>query len=283
MEEERPSTTAQGAAIMRALHLELDDKPILIDPIAARLVDPTLYESARAAFRQMPPAFVARTRAMFAIRSRYAEDCLADSFNRGVRQYVILGAGLDTFGYRQPSWAEGLKVFEVDRPSTQNWKRGRLDAAGISIPPNVRFVAVDFEKVSLRAGLSASGFDFAKPAFSSLLGTSQYLSEEALNSTLKLILSMPHSSEIVFSFVLPDDDLPADEVAIAAMSAASAASSGEPWLTRFNPSRLIAKLIAIGFAKVDHLSPEEATQRYFSSRSDGLKPFAMEQMIRATV
>ena len=100
---------------------------------------------------------------------------------------------------------------------------------------------------------------------------------------MKLILSMPHSSEIVFSFVLPDDDLPADEVAIAAMSAASAASSGEPWLTRFNPSRLIAKLIAIGFAKVDHLSPEEATQRYFSSRSDGLKPFAMEQMIRATV
>lgn len=282
MEEKRPSTTAQGAAIMRALHQTLDDKPkVLLDPIVACLIDPGLYESTRAVLEQLP--FAARARAMFVLRSRYAEDCLAESFNSGVRQYVILGAGLDTFAYRQPPWAEGLSIFEVDYPSSQQWKRGCLQAAGISIPGNVRLVGVDFEKISLRDGLSGAGLDFAAPASFSLLGVSQYLSEDALDATLKLVLSMPASSEIVFTFVLPDDDLPADEVPVAAMSAASAAAGGEPWLTRFHPARLQAKLTAMGFAKVVHLSPEEADQRYFSSRRDGLRPFAMEQMMRAIV
>ena len=284
MEEARPSFTAQGAAIMRAMHQTSDDDPkVLIDPIVSRLIDSETYEIARAAFAQMPPALVARLRAMFVVRSRYAEDCLAESFNRGVGQYVILGAGLDTFGYRQPPWAEGLKIFEVDYPSSQQWKRDRLESEGIPTPGNLKFVAVDFERISLRDGLSGAGFDFAVPSFFSLLGVSQYLSEDAFDLTLKLVLSTAVESEVVFSFVLPDEDLPAEEVPLAAMSAARAAASDEPWLTRFNPGRLRAKLIAMGFSKVIHLSPEQEHERYFQSRRDGMQNFVMEQMMTAIV
>src|SRR5580704_13836471 len=278
MEEARPSFTAQGAAIMRAMHQTSDDDPkVLIDPIVSRLIDSETYEIARAAFAHVPPALVARLRAMFVVRSRYAEDCLAESFNRGVGQYVILGAGLDTFGYRQPPWAERLKIFEVDYPSSQQWKRGRLESQRIPTPGNLKFVAVDFERISLRDGLSGAGFDFAVPSFFSLLGVSQYLSEDAFDLALKLVLSTAVASKIVFSFVLPD------EVPLAAMSAARAAASGERWLTRFNPGRLRAKLIAMGFSKVMHLSPEQEHERYFQSRRDGMQNFVMEQMMTAIV
>ncbi len=284
MEKKRPSSTAEGAAIMRALHQTLDDEPkVLVDPIAPRLVDPDLYKTTRAILEQMPLSLAARFAAMFVLRSRYAEDCLAESFNIGVRQYAILGAGLDTFAYRQQPWAERLKVFEVDYPPTQESKRERLQAAGISIPGNVKLAAVDFEKVSLRGGLSGVGFDFTTPTVFSLLGVSQYLSKDTLDATLKFVLSMPATSEIIFSFVLPQDDLPAEEVALAAMGAAGAAANGEPWLTRFHPGQLEAKLKAMRFSEVSHLSPEEANQRYFRSRRDGLETLVMEQLIRATV
>lgn len=148
---------------MRALHQDSDDQPkILVDPIASRLIEPDRYKAMKTVLEQMPPALLARVRAMFALRGRYAEDCLMESFNIGVRQYVILGAGLDTFAYHQPPLAEGLRVFEVDYPSTQQWKRGRLKAAGISMPGNVRLVAVDFEKASLRDGLSGAQFDLQR-------------------------------------------------------------------------------------------------------------------------
>jgi methyltransferase (TIGR00027 family) len=284
MEKARASTTAQGTAIMRAMHQMLDDEPkILVDPIALRLIESETFEAIRKVFEQFPPALSAKLRALFVLRSRYAEDCLAESFNAGLRQYVILGAGLDTFAFRQPPWAKQLSIFEVDYPTTQQWKRGRLEAAGISVPGNVRFVAGDFEKVTLSDGLSGAEFDFAAPAFFSLLGVSQYLSESALDETLKLVLSMPASSEIVFSFVLREEDLPEEEIPIAAMSAASAAAGGEPWLTRFNPLRLEEKLRSMGFTNVVRLSPEEAHQRYFAFRRDGLTTFVMEQMIRAIV
>ena len=155
--------------------------------------------------------------------------------------------------------------------------------AGISIPENVRLVPLDFEQISLREGLSGSGFDFARPAAFSLLGVTQYLSEASLDMTLKFVLSMPAASEVVLSFVLPEADLPEDEANLAAMGAAGAAASGEPWLSRFHPQQLAAKLEAMGFSKLAHLSPEEASQRYFNSRSDRLATLVMEQMIRAIV
>ena len=217
------------------------------------------------------------------MRSRYAEDCLAESVSHGVRQYVLLGAGLDTFAYRQPLWARPLHVFEVDHPVSQQWKRRRLLAAGIAIPDNVRLAPVDFERVSLTEGLSAAGLDFAAPTFFALLGVSQYLTEASLDLTLRFVLSMPASSEIVLSFVLPESARPPDEAALVAAFAARSAEMGEPWLTAFLPEELVTKLRAMGFSRVAHLSPEAAAGRYVGDRRDGLSVWRNEQMVRATV
>ena len=272
--------------MMRALHQTLDDDPkILVDPIAPLLIDPEgdFYRGALADFELLPPPIRLRFRSLFLTRSRYAEDCLAESLNNGVRQYVILGAGLDTFAYRQPPWARSLRVFEVDHPATQQWKRRRLAAAGISIPANVTMIPVDFENVTLRAGLSDAGLGFTIPTFFSLLGVSQYLTEAALELTLAFVLSMPASSEIVFSFILPEHARPADEATLVAAFAVRSAEMGEPWLTHFRPEELVATLRRIGFSNVVHLSPEAAGRRYFRERHDGLSVWGTEQMIRATV
>jgi methyltransferase (TIGR00027 family) len=286
MDDERPSQTAEGALTMRALHQMLDDDPkILDDPIALQLIDPEgdVYKSRLEMLGRLPLSLRLGFRSGFVMRNRYAEDCLAESFRNGVRQYVFLGAGFDTFAYRQPSWADSLQVFEVDHPATQRWKLKRLAARGLSVPVNVSIVPIDFEKISLADGLSAAGLNLTAPTFFSALGVTQYLNEEALDLTLKFILSMPRTSEIVFSFVLPDHALPADEANLAAAFVARFAALGEPWLTRFDPAQLAAKLTAIGFSRVLHLSPNDANQLYFRDRRDGLSAGTMEQMMRAIV
>ena len=160
MEEERPSVTAEGAAVMRALHQKLDGEPKLLDDlISARLVEPDSYDPRLELLKRLPVGTALRLRAGFVLRSRFAEDCLAASVSDGVRQYVLLGAGLDTFAYRQPLWASSLRIFEVDHPATQEWKRKRLADARVFVPDNVSFVAVDFEKIALADGLSQAGLD----------------------------------------------------------------------------------------------------------------------------
>jgi methyltransferase (TIGR00027 family) len=249
------------------------------------LIEPEgdFYKGALARFESLPLALRSQFRSLFLIRSRYAEDCLAESRSHGVRQYVILGAGLDTFAYRQPLWARSLRVFEVDHPATQQWKRRRLAAAGIAIPGNVGLVPIDFEHVTLTEGLSDAGLDVTVPTLFSLLGVSQYLTEAALDLTLRFVLSMPASSEMVLSFVLPESARPPDEAALVSAFAARSAEMGEPWMTAFLPDELVAKLRAMGFSNVFHFSPEAATQRYFRERRDGLNVWRNEQMVRATV
>ena len=238
MEEGHPSQTAEGAAIMRALHQTLDADPkILDDPIAPQLVDAQsdFYRSRVALLNRLPKAVGLRLKATFVMRSRYTEDCLAECFAKGVRQYVILGAGLDTFAYRQPLWAGSLRLLEVDHPATRQWKRDRLAAANITLPENLRQVPIDFEKTSLADGLSIGGLNRSAPAFFSMLGVTQYLSVDALDATLRFLLSLPPSSETVFSFVLPDQALPPDEASLAQAFVAQFAAMGEPWLSRFVP------------------------------------------------
>jgi methyltransferase (TIGR00027 family) len=267
MEEGRPSATAVGAAVVRAMHQTLDDAPrILDDPIAARLVAPEL-ERQQAIIRRFP--FGARLRANFVMRSRYAEDCLAESMSQGVRQYVMLGAGLDTFAYRQPAWARALHIFEVDYPATQKWKLERLAAAGVAVPDNVSLVPVDFESVSVGEGLAAARFDSSVPSFFSSLGVSQYLSEDALDVSLK--------------FVRAAKALSVGERVAGAMFAAIAAARGERWVTRFVQDRLERKLTAMGFAKVILFSADEANQRYFRGRHDGMRASRLEEIMRAIV
>jgi methyltransferase (TIGR00027 family) len=169
MDVERPSVTARGAAIMRALHQTRDHDPqILKDPIALRLVDPQseFYRLRGEVPTRFPELTRLRFESTFVMRNRYAEDCLAEACDNGVRQYVLLGAGLDTFAYRQPPWAKSLRISEVDHPGTQRWKRGLLAQASISVPANVIFVPVDFVKVSLATALSQAGLDMGGPTFS---------------------------------------------------------------------------------------------------------------------
>jgi methyltransferase (TIGR00027 family) len=281
VDERKPSSSAQGVAVSRALHRIIDEDPkILDDSIAARLLGDE-FDRYKTLLRFFP--FSTRIRASFVMRSRYAEDCLADSIRDGVPQYVILGAGLDTFAYRQPVWARSLRIFEVDHPATQNWKRARLSAANIPIPANVTFAQVDFERISLQQGLSAAGLDFHAPAFFCALGVTQYLTENAFDRTLQFVLAMPRRSEIVFTFVLAANALPLAARLGVAFTASMSAARGEPWLTRFSPDQLVSKLKSIGFSEVTHFSTKAAISRYFQGRHDRFLPSRIEQLIRAIV
>src|SRR5579864_5915359 len=254
---------------MRAIHQTIDDEPkILDDPISPRLVDEQseAYRARLDFLARLSEATRLRFRSIFPMRSRFAEDCLAEAFQTGVRQYVLLGAGLDTFAYRQPSWAAALHIFEVDHPATQRWKRERLTAAGIAIPDNVTFVPVDFEQVALPTALSRTGFDSSGSTFFSMLAVSQYLTQAALDETWGFVLRMPARSEIVFSFTPQDRALPPDELELVRELVARFAATREPWLSRFLPEQLVARLTAMGFSRVFHLTPAAANARYFRNR-----------------
>jgi methyltransferase (TIGR00027 family) len=282
MEQSQRSRTIEIPAIMRALHQTLDDDPkILTDPVAPRLLDPDDDRRWLAPLLDHP--FAKQWRAGFALRARYAEDCLDEAVKRGARQYVVLGAGLDTFAYRQPPWASSLRIYEIDHPSTQQWKRDRLKAAEIAIPSNLKFVPIDFERSSIPETLRATDFAFSDCTFCAWIGVTQYLTRDALDATFRFVLSLPPSSEIVFSFILPDEALSGLEADALVIAAQRAADVGEPWITRLHPDELATRLRSIGFSHTIHLTPEQARDRYFANRHDGLKERHGEQLMRAIV
>jgi len=283
MHQAKPSRTGELTAIMRAIHQTADEEPkILADSIAPRLVDTTGGDDGWLTSILYHP-FAKQWRAGFLIRNRYAEDCLAEGVERSLQQYAILGAGLDTFAFRQPPWARSLRIYEIDYPATQRWKCDRLAAAGIAIPPNLTFVPIDFERTSLLGALRVANFDFGSKTFCSWLGVTQYLTPDAIRGTLEFVLSLPRSTEIVFSFVLPLEMLPKVEGEARAMAAHKSAQVGEPYLTTFRAEDLKAQLFEMGFSNVIHLMPEEAHERYLKNRRDGLKARLGEQLIRAIV
>src|SRR5262245_12649952 len=203
MKQATSTRTGEVTAIMRAIHQTDDDEPkILSDSIAPRLVDTTGGDDEWLAPILGHP-FAKQWRAGFLIRNRYAEDCLAECVDRGAEQYAIIGAGLDTFAFRQPPWARSLRIYEIDHPATQRRKRERLAAARIGVPSNVEFVPTDFEGNSLGDAVRAGDFDLDAKTFCSWLGVTQYLTPDAIRATLEFVLSLPPSSEIVFSFILP--------------------------------------------------------------------------------
>lgn len=206
-------------------------------------------------------------RAFVAVRSRYAEDQLASAVARGVRQYVVLGAGLDTYAYRS---SPGIRVFEVDHAATQDWKRWRLDAAGIPIPDSMTFVPVDFEGQSLSNELGQAGFDATQPAFFSWLGVIVYLTLEAASETLRFIAGLPADSGISFDYALGSSSLSPERLAVRDALAARVARVGEPFRLFFDPPDLARLLHGIGFHRLEDLTPEEINARYFSGRGDGL-------------
>ncbi|HKW87894.1 MAG TPA: class I SAM-dependent methyltransferase [Candidatus Acidoferrales bacterium] len=268
---------------MRAVHQISDSEPkILLDPIAPRLVNTSALDANWLAPMLGHP-FARQWRAGFLIRSRYAEDCLAEAVTRGLVQYLVLGAGLDTFAYRQPAWAHKIDIFEVDHPTTQAFKRGQLAKAGIEWPANLTFVPIDFESASLKQTLRAAAFAFDKPTFCSWLGVTQYLTAAAIEATLALTLSLPRTSEIVLSFITPQAALSGLEADAVATAAAKSAEVGEPWLSRFDPADLASQLRRMGFSQVVHFTPEQAHECYLKNRQDDLAGRRGEQLMRAIV
>jgi methyltransferase (TIGR00027 family) len=257
------SRTALGVATLRAVHQIIDGEPkILDDPIAALLLDDDgrqMLEAKPAGVRE-PDVVALRSRVV--LRSRFAEERMAEAVRRGVRQCVILGAGFDTFAYRQPDWARGLRIYELDHHATQTEKRRRLQKAGVPTPTNLEFVAIDFESVSLRDGLGASSLDFSQPTFFSCLGVLVYLTRQAVDAIFALVAGFPVDSEIVFTFSTQDATVSslADKVTLL----------GEPWRTHIEPDALLRDLRALGFSQVLLLTTDEAEQTYFRGRNDGL-------------
>ena len=258
------SRTALRVAARRAAHQILDRPPVFEDPLALAIAGAEAVE--KAASETPSPSL----RAFMAARSRFAEDELARAVARGVRQYVVLGAGLDTFAYRNPHAALGLRVFEVDHPATQEWKRARLLSAGIEIPAETVFVAVNFERQSLAGALPSAGFSAGQPAFFSWLGVVPYLTEAAFLATMSFIAGLPPASGVVFDYAVERHALgPLEQLALDAL-ASRVAAAGEPFHLFFDPAVLAAQLRQLGFRHLEDLDAAEINSRYFRNRADGL-------------
>ncbi len=256
----RPSVTAFGAAALRAAHQLLDAPPVFEDPLALRIVGPRV--AAAIVDEPQRAGSPASLRALVSLRSRHAEQALADAVGRGVRQYVVLGAGLDTFAYRNPFAARRLRVFEVDHPATQRWKRARLAEADIDVPASASFAPVDFERDTLADGLARAGFDADAPAFFSLLGVVVYLPRDAAMATLGWVARRAPGSAIAFDYSVVAERLdPAARAARDAM-ARRVAEAGEPWITHFDPPDLRRALLELGFAATEDLGGDALHARY---------------------
>ncbi len=268
MEAARPSKTALRVALRRAAHQVYDARPLVFeDLLAVRILGAEYAGDLKRTETRLAKPFSVALRAFLVARSRYAEDCLEAAYARGVRQYCLLGAGLDTFGYR--NGYEGLRVFEVDHPATQAWKRGLLDRNGIAVPASLRFVAVDFECQGLEERLVPAGFDLRAPAFFAWLGVVPYLTLEAFRGTLEFIAGRAAGSGVVMDYGQPREVLPELERMGHDSLASRVALAGEPFRLFFTPEEMRAELA--GFEAVEDLGAGELNGRYFAERVDGLR------------
>ncbi len=258
------SMTARAVASRRAAH-QLFDRPIVLDdPIAVPLLGPEFFADPKRHSDPRSRAF----RAFMVARSRYAEDNLAEAFAAGVRQYVVLGAGLDTFAYRSPF--PELRVFEVDFPSTQAFKRQMLASASIPEPASLTFVPLDFEHQTLAAGLAQAGFDASSPAFFTWLGVIPYLTLAAFRATVDYVAAMPPGSGLVFDYAVTDDELSPRLRAARKSLAARVAAAGEPFQLYFASARMQNELQSAGFSRIAQIDSLDLNARYFQNRDDGL-------------
>jgi methyltransferase (TIGR00027 family) len=273
--QDRPTAaadpTAVRVALWRALHVEVDPPPhVLVDEIGLRLAAPD------DGWRLRPDMHAQGTRpfrASIVARARFIEDLVAEEAGRGVGQYVLLGAGLDTFAQRRPELASRLRVFEVDRPGPQDWKRRRLVELGFGIPDWLRFVPVDFEAgASWRERLAAEGFAVDRPAVVASTGVSMYLTREANVDTLRQVARLAPGSTLVMSFLVPLELADEDAREGLERAAKGARASGTPFISYYRPDEIVALARDAGFREVRHVSASALTQRYFADRSDGLRP-----------
>jgi methyltransferase (TIGR00027 family) len=265
-----PENTAVRVALWRALHLEVDAPPhIFEDAVGLALVAPDADWKKRP---DMSP-FTRPFRASILARARYVEELLEARAAAGVAQYVILGAGLDTFAQRRPELASRLRVFEVDQPGPQEWKRQRLVALGFGVPPFLRLVPVDFERgEAWLERLSAAGFDAKEPALVASTGVSMYLTREAIADTLRQIAALAPGSTLVMSFMLPIELADPDVRPGIEAAARGARANGTPFISFFTPAEMLELARECGFREVEHVSAAALAERYFAGRTDGLRP-----------
>jgi methyltransferase (TIGR00027 family) len=265
-----PDNTAVRTALWRALHVEVDAPPhVFADEVGLTLAAP------EEGWRNRPDMspFTRAFRASIVARARFIEDLVEEQVARGVGQYVILGAGLDTFAQRRPELASRLRVFEIDQPGPQAWKRQRLIELGLGIPSFLRLVPVDFE-----AGdawwerLAATGFDSGKPAIVASTGVSMYLTRDAITATLRKIAALASGSTLAMSFLLPIELLEPEVRFGMERAIESARASGTPFISFFTPTEMLTLARDAGFKEVEHVSAAALAQRYFAGRTDGLRP-----------
>lgn len=267
---EGPEDTAARVALWRALHVARDAPPhVIVDDVGRQLLAPA------DGWQERPDmsAFTRPFRASILARARFVEDLVADAIARGVDQYVILGAGLDTFAQRRPELVARARVFEIDQAGPQAWKRARLAALGLPIPPNLRFVPVDFEAgEAWTARLADAGFDPRRPAIVAATGLSMYLTAAANDALLRDVAALAPGSVLALSFMVP---LALTDAAIrpgVERAMQGAAANGTPMISLFAPDELVARARAAGFPTVEHVASSALAARYFAGRTDGLRP-----------
>jgi len=265
-----PDSTAVRVALWRALHSQIDPAPhVFEDEVGLRLVAPDESWRRRP---YMDSNFTKPFRASIVARARFIEDLVFEQVERGVGQYVILGAGLDTFAQRRPEMGSRLKVFEIDRPGPQAWKRERLVELGLGVPDWLRLVPVDFEAGAWWKQLTAAGFDTGRPAVVASTGVSMYLSKDAVASTLRQVAALAPGSTLAMTFLLPIEL--EDPVVRPGLDRAEkgAQASGTPFISFFTPAQMLALAREAGFSEVRHVSAAALTDLYFAGRTDGLCP-----------
>jgi methyltransferase (TIGR00027 family) len=276
-----PDSTAVRVALWRAMHVLVDPPPhVLEDEIGLRLADPDDGWRRRP---DMDRQRTTRSRASIVARARFIEDLVAEQAGHGVIQYVILGAGLDTFAQRRPEIAAGLRIFEVDRPGPQAWKRQRLIELGFGIPEWLRLVPVDFEAGrSWWEQLAAAGFDAGQPAVVASTGVIMYLTKEAIATTLRQVAALAAGSTLVATFMLPLELVEPEERASRQATEGFARAAETPFISFFASSEMLTLAREAGFRGAQHVSASSLTQRYFAGRTDGLRPSSSEELMVAT-
>ncbi|MFC5474144.1 class I SAM-dependent methyltransferase [Paraherbaspirillum soli] len=266
-----PDSTAARVALWRALHVEADPPPhVLEDEIGLKLLAPDQDWRQRG---DMDPQFTRPFRASIVARARFIEDLVVEQAGRGLDQYVILGAGLDSFAQRRPQIASRLKVFEVDQPGPQAWKRQRLIELGFGVPDWLRFVPVDFEAgAAWRDELVTAGFDDSKPAIVVSTGVSMYLTKDANATTLRQVAGLAPGSTLAMTFLLPLELADPEVRPGLEMAEKGARASGTPFLSFFTPPEILTLAREAGFREARHVSAADLARRYFVGRTDDLRP-----------
>ncbi|PWI42967.1 class I SAM-dependent methyltransferase [Streptomyces sp. ICBB 8177] len=278
---EPPDNTAVRTALWRAMHLQVDPPPyVIVDEVGLRLADPGEGWRDRP---DMAPGATRGFRAAIVARARFVEDLVAEQAGQGVDQYVIVGAGLDTFAQREPELASLLRVFEVDQPGTQAWKRRRLVELGYGVPDRLRLVPVDFEAgQDWLEKLVAAGFDPGRPAVIASTGVTMYLTKEATSATLRRSAGLAPGSTLAMTFLLPTELVDSADRRGLRTSEEGARASGTPFISFYTPREMLALAREAGFEDARHVPGASLAERYFADRTDGLRPSSGEDFLLAT-